>query len=245
MEPCGSGDIGDNNEDRPSVDLYRVPVRQPLGDGEVQADRYRLVYPDGPHDAEAVLVHPTTGRIYLVSKGILGGTVYAAPDPLDRNSVEPDGRGSGRCRVWSPTVRSSPTAGTSSLRTYGTAAVYTFPGLRPVDGFDLPAQEQGEAIAVDEAGRVFIGTEGTNTEVLQLRLPATVRAALGGIPAPTGSAPSSSPTPPAPAGDAADPTSDRATEDGDGVWIAGGVLLVILAGGLVVTASRRRSRRRQ
>jgi hypothetical protein len=133
------------------------------------------------------------------------------------------------------------------LRTYGTGAVYSFPGLRQVRSFDLPAQEQGEAIAVDERGQVFIGTEGSHTEVLQIELPALPGAQTGAQPGAPASAPSSAPDPAA-ADDAADPASDRATGDGagngDGVWVAGAALLLV-AGGVVLTASRRRSPRKQ
>jgi hypothetical protein len=143
-----------------------------------------------------------------------------------------------------------PGGGHLLLRTYGTGAVYSFPGLRQVHSFDLPAQEQGEAVAVDERGQVFIGTEGSHTEVLQIELPA-LRAQTGAQPGaqpgvPT-SAPSSAPAPAA-ADDAADPASDRATGDGagngDGVWVAGAALLLV-AGGVLLTASRRRSPRKQ
>jgi hypothetical protein len=243
------GDIGDNNADRPWVEVYRVPVRDPSGDREVAADRYRLVYANGARDAEALLVHPSTGRIYLVSKGILGGTVYEAPvrlEPGELNRMEPVGQVPGV--VTDGTFL--PGGRHLLLRTYGTGAVYSFPGLRQVHSFDLPAQEQGEAVAVDERGQVFIGTEGSHTEVLQIELPA-LRAQTGAQPGaqpgvPT-SAPSSAPAPAA-ADDAADPASDRATGDGagngDGVWVAGAALLLV-AGGVLLTASRRRSPRKQ
>jgi len=240
------GDIGDNNADRPWVEVYRVPVRDPSGDREVAADRYRLVYANGARDAEALLVHPSTGRIYLVSKGILGGTVYEAPvrlAPGELNRMEPVGQVPGV--VTDGTFL--PGGRHLLLRTYGTGAVYSFPGLRQVRSFDLPAQEQGEAVAVDERGQVFIGTEGSHTEVLQIELPALPGAQTGAQPGAPASAPSSAPDPAA-ADDAADPASDRATGDGagngDGVWVAGAALLLV-AGGVVLTASRRRSPRKQ
>ena len=236
------GDIGDNNNDRPAVDVYRVPVGPPRGDTEVDADRYGLAYPDGPQDAEALLVHPTSGRVYVVSKGILGGTVYAVPASPQQGTVN---RMSEVGQVPGLVTDGAffPDGRHIVLRSYGTAAVYTFPALRQVGRMDLPAQEQGEAVAVDDRGRVFLSTEGAYTEVLQILLPRKVRAALGdddptGLPSP------------APVAEAPDPTSDRLSADeGDGVWIAGGTLLVTLlvtlAGWLLFTASRRRSPRRR
>ncbi len=62
------GDIGDNAEKRPEIVVYRVP--EPLSKaGDVKADRtYRLTYPDGPHNAEALMVEPLSGDLYIVTK---------------------------------------------------------------------------------------------------------------------------------------------------------------------------------
>jgi len=233
------GDIGDNSSDRPAIDVYRVPFGRPRGDAQVDADTYTLVYPDGPRDAEALLVHPRSGRLYVVSKGILGGTVYAAPvamEPgtLDRMSVVGEVPGLVTDGAFLPDGRHI------LLRSYGTAAVYTFPALRLVGRMDLPAQEQGEAVAVDHLGRVFVSTEGAHTDVLQIALPGSIRTALGH--AGPDRVPSGSPAPPP---DGPDPASDRSVTERDGVWVAGGVLVVSVAGGLLFTASRRRSPRRR
>ena len=97
-------DIGDNAAGRASVGLYRVRP----GGGD--APRVELTYPDGPRDAETLLVHPVSGRAFVVSKSVFGGVVYAVP------SLAPGGRtgcgGSRRCLGWSPTGRSSPTGST-------------------------------------------------------------------------------------------------------------------------------------
>jgi hypothetical protein len=72
------GDIGDNRADRASVSVTRVSV---VG---VEPDNpsYELVYPGGPRDAESLLADPATGRLYVVSKGVLGGALYATPSRL-------------------------------------------------------------------------------------------------------------------------------------------------------------------
>ena len=46
-----------------------------------------MAYPDGPHDAEALAVHPRTGRVYVVTKGRNGGGVYALPEKPSRTGV--------------------------------------------------------------------------------------------------------------------------------------------------------------
>lgn len=72
------GDIGDNAKRRDEVVVYRVPEphvapndssstnESPRVTGS--ADVIRLRYPDGRHDAEALLVHPSTGDLYIVTK---------------------------------------------------------------------------------------------------------------------------------------------------------------------------------
>jgi hypothetical protein len=72
------GDTGDNDETRPEVELYRVP--EPIASTETATsdslnplltepvETMRFSYPDGSNDAEAALVHPWTGDIYVVTK---------------------------------------------------------------------------------------------------------------------------------------------------------------------------------
>jgi hypothetical protein len=72
------GDIGDNDETRGEVEIYRIPEptasaetasstsATPLGTEPVQTMRFS--YPNGSNDAETLLVHPWTGDIYVVTK---------------------------------------------------------------------------------------------------------------------------------------------------------------------------------
>src|SRR5262249_15360897 len=79
------GDIGDNLADRDDVTVTRVPVGR--GDRTVSATSYRLAYPGGAHDAETLLRDPRTGRLYIASKSVFGGTLYAAPNHLRADQV--------------------------------------------------------------------------------------------------------------------------------------------------------------
>lgn len=251
------GDIGDNGRRRLFVEVFRVEVPGDVGAG-ASAPRdaftapFRLAYPDGPHDAETLLVHPRTGRLYVVTKGLFGGTVYAAPRTLDPSAVNPlveVGEVSGLLTdgAFFPDGRHV------ILRGYGDATVYTFPGLEEVAGFPLPDQEQGEAVAVDQYWHVFISTEGSNTEVLEVLLPRGLRAALAAAPAsgvgestPTAS-PAPTPAAAAPAGTADDPARPHGWRGADGIvaWIGAAVLVGAFVLRLYLRASRRRSRRRR
>lgn len=61
------GDIGDNERKRPSVFVHRF--LEPGEDAKVgKVDSFELVYPDGPKDAEALVVDPSSGDLYVVEK---------------------------------------------------------------------------------------------------------------------------------------------------------------------------------
>jgi hypothetical protein len=62
------GDIGDNNAKRGSLTIYRVPEPDPAAERSPRAESMRLTYPDGPKDAEALVVLPN-GSLYIVTKG--------------------------------------------------------------------------------------------------------------------------------------------------------------------------------
>ncbi len=92
------GDIGDNLRRRETIIVYRFPEpvinsagisstkKQPLVTETSEA--IHLKYPDGKHDAEALVVHPATGDLYIVTKsaGRTSG-VYKAAAPLATSRV--------------------------------------------------------------------------------------------------------------------------------------------------------------
>lgn len=82
-EPClYIGDIGDNDSDRAHVTIYVTREPDEKNSDARRVDAWNLVYPDGPHDAETLLVHPCTGDVYLVTKtpDEATGAVYRVPD---------------------------------------------------------------------------------------------------------------------------------------------------------------------
>ncbi|TNM36405.1 WD40 repeat domain-containing protein [Nocardioides albidus] len=161
------GDIGDNAASRDHVEVARVPFGR--GEREVDAPTYQLAYPDGPHDAEALLADPATGRLYLVAKEFIG-RLYAAPERLDPdrpNELSEVGQVLGIATDGT----FSPDGERLVLRNYGQAAVYTWPELQRVAQVDLPRQQQGEGIAISEDGEVLVGSEGAGAEVLRVDLP--------------------------------------------------------------------------
>jgi hypothetical protein len=86
------GDIGDNNLIRAEYAIYRVAEPDELPSGgqstDIAYERFPFVYPDGPHNAETLLVHPATGRIFVVTKvGGVVATVYEYPLPPKAGEV--------------------------------------------------------------------------------------------------------------------------------------------------------------
>ncbi len=192
------GDIGDNSASRDSVEVALVRV----GRGEITGaeETYDLVYPQGPQNAETLLAHPVTGRLYVATKNVFGGTLLAAPKTLSDdgpNRLQPVGD----ALAIATDGAFFPDGKHLILRNYSQATVYTFPELEQVASFRLPRQDQGEGIAVVDDDTVLVSTEGQGTDVLRVRLPADARRALA--PADPSSGRSSSPTPgaqPSPSG---------------------------------------------
>jgi hypothetical protein len=225
------GDVGDNFGTRAALQVYDVQ--------EDAATRFDLVYPDGPHNAEALLAHPRTGRLYVVTKAVLGATVYAAPTTLDteeQNRLAEVGRVPGLVTdgAFLPDGRHI------ILRSYGSASVYTFPGLDEVGRMRLPAQEQGEGIAVGQSGAVLLSSEGAYSEVLRIVLPDQVARAAG-LPGPATEAPRPAEGTERPGGP---PPEAMSTQEGNAIWLGLGVLTVAVTGWLAFTVGRRRSPRR-
>jgi hypothetical protein len=79
------GDFGDNGMSRTNDALYRIVEPKidaaPFATKSVSADKIPFEYPDGQWNAEALLIHPTTGEIVIVTKGASPG-VYRFPATL-------------------------------------------------------------------------------------------------------------------------------------------------------------------
>jgi hypothetical protein len=81
------GDIGDNSRKRKFITVYRIEEPD-LKSQAKPATIFRFTYPDGPHDAEALMVHPKTGDLYIVIKTNDKAGVYKAKAPLGSVRLE-------------------------------------------------------------------------------------------------------------------------------------------------------------
>ncbi|WP_020574314.1 hypothetical protein [Actinopolymorpha alba] len=238
------GDIGDNQRARSSITLYRFREPDSFGDRRVQWSRFRLSYPDGPHDAEALLVHPQTGRVYVVTKDPRGGGIYAGPQQLASGVVNRLTR-----IADAPAMVTDgsfvPDGSAIVLRTYADAHVLSWPDAAEVRSFPLPSQRQGEGLTVSLNGeRIFVGSEGAGSTVLSLPI-----TGAGGVVTPTPSSSASASPRSTPA--TTPPAAPRDTENADSggtstlfgglpLWIPGLVLAVALLAGIVAFLPSRR-----
>jgi hypothetical protein len=227
LAPAGNGevwvgDIGDNQAARDSISVARVPVGR--GDTDVDPTSYVLTFPGGPRDAESLLADPATGRLYVVSKGVFGGAVYAAPRRLSPNQPN-------RLTEVGPVLGIAtdaaffPEGRHIIVRDYSSAAVYSFPDLTEVGRFDLPQQQQGEGIAVAADGTVYASSEGLHAPVLRIALPQRVLRVLE-APSPTTTAPqpTTTPTPVPGSGEGTELPGDDTSQRSAWGWALGGLV---------------------
>jgi hypothetical protein len=181
-------DIGDNELNRDFVVIYRV--REPdLSRDETTlqtapAEPFQFRYPDGRHNAEAIVVDPESGRMYVITKSEAGGCqVFRSPVPLklgEPMTFEPVASGPAAFTQWRR-VTSATTAldGTRiAIRNYFNAFE-----LRRAPGSDfesmfsatplpisLPLEQQGEAIGYTRDGKGLVTTsEGRGAALNLLR----------------------------------------------------------------------------
>ena len=81
------GEIGDNNAQYDTYQIYRLPEPANLQTPITQVERINFRYPDGPRDAEAMFVDPQTKDIYIISKREPNVHLYRLPYPQNVNEV--------------------------------------------------------------------------------------------------------------------------------------------------------------
>jgi hypothetical protein len=169
------GDIGDNlGGGWSEVWIYRFREPSQLRDTTVTPTRYTVRYADGPRDAESLMVHPKTGRVYIASKNQQEkGAVYAGPDELSPSGVNVFRRVA-RTEMEATDGAFSPDGTRLVLRGYMGGEMFrfrdgTFKALdTPVS---VPLTGQGESVAFTGDGRTLMcGSEGEGSSVVPLEL---------------------------------------------------------------------------
>ncbi|MCK7627542.1 esterase-like activity of phytase family protein [Streptomyces sp. RS10V-4] len=163
------GDIGDNlGGSWDHVWIYRFPEPATLRDATVTAEQFTVRYADGPRDAEALMVHPKTGRVYLASKKQGGGAaLYAGPARLTTTGSNTF-RKVAPVDLWVTDGAFSPDGTRLVLRSYFGARLYRWRDGRPEDlgAVPVPLQRQGESVTFTADGRTLMyGSEGRGSQV--------------------------------------------------------------------------------
>ncbi|MEU7282461.1 hypothetical protein AB0A69_27335 [Streptomyces sp. NPDC045431] len=168
------GDIGDNSSGWSEVWIYRFPEPTQLKDATLPATRYTVRYEDGPRDAESLMVHPKTGRAYIVSKKRSGkGALYESPTVLSPSGVNTFKRVAD-INVWATDGAFSPDGTRLVVRGYFEARAYRWRDGRPAEIGRRPAvplQRQGESVTFTLDGRTLMyGSEGARSRVVPVTL---------------------------------------------------------------------------
>ncbi|MFJ3954514.1 hypothetical protein ACIPXV_31500 [Streptomyces libani] len=163
------GDIGDNLGGSWShVWIYRFPEPKRLRDTTVTATQFVVKYADGPRDAEAMMVHPKTGRVYLASKKQGGGgALYEGPRQLTASGANTFRRVA-PVDLWVTDGAFSPDGTRLVLRSYFGSRIYRWQDGRPKDlgSVGVPVQQQGESVTFTADGRTLMyGSEGGDSAV--------------------------------------------------------------------------------
>lgn len=187
------GDIGDNDLVRKEIAIYRVLEPKPdalLSESTKKnpemteaAEKITLRYPGQKHDAEALLVHPQTGAVYIVTKEAIGNpTVYEAATPLSTTepitlkslgelkirslfggiitggSISPDGQHVALCDYFQAYELSLPAESQNFNDIWKQRLV----------SFNFGKREQGESITYRLDGQAVLGTsEGKRAQVVE------------------------------------------------------------------------------
>lgn len=163
-------DIGDNlGGSWSEVWIYRFEEPAKLRDTTVTPTRYTVQYADGPRDAESMMVHPKTGRVYIASKNDeKKGGVYAGPEELTTSGVNTFQR-VGRTDMWATDGAFSPDGTRLLLRSYFGAEMYRWTAEgrpEPIGTVRVPMQRQGESVTFTPDGRTLMfGSEGEGSDV--------------------------------------------------------------------------------
>lgn len=181
--PCEGGDclfiadVGDNTESRTDLSILRL-TEPAAADGHVEVERFPFRYPDGPQDAEALVVDPegrpviltkrrdATTRLYRIPL-LPGGSVADRLGTLDVFDLA-DG-------LVSAVTAADLSADGSALfvRTYGSGFVFRLPtkdlgapdrAIRSI--LPVAVEPQGESLAFDpKTGGALQVSEGKNAPI--------------------------------------------------------------------------------
>ncbi|MBI3203860.1 MAG: hypothetical protein HYZ29_20135 [Myxococcales bacterium] len=180
------GDIGDNPSARPNIKIYRVaePTVATTGPAATVTlggvETFTYTYPDGPHNAETLLVDPVTRDAFVVVKASSGKSpVFRAKSPLASGVLEKVGEltfGTAPLNGGATTTGGeiSPSGDAILIRTYSSLFLWRRgPGVsvpKALEGAPCPvpqhSEPQGEAVCFgSDAAGYYTVSEGAEQPI--------------------------------------------------------------------------------
>ena len=189
------GDIGNNTRVRDEFTIYRVREPQVSTENESSskkkplptesAEAIRFSYPEMRRDAETLMVHPSSGDIYILSKRLSGASaVYKLKSSFDLNKtnklekladfsvpaipngfltggdISPDGRRVVICDYFTAYELVLPDAAKNFDEIWKETPLT----------IELGAREQGESIAYSADGKsIFAGSENKKSPIIEVK----------------------------------------------------------------------------
>jgi hypothetical protein len=184
-------------------------------------------YSDGARNAESLIVHPKTGRVYIIDKKEDGGHLFEGPATLSSsgtNYFKPVAA----VDLWATDAAFSPNGQQLAVRGYLGGIYYDWNGgkIKREGRLDVPLQGQGESVSYSADGtKLLYGSEGADSPVQAED-------------APDGATSSSSKSP---SGSGSSASGD--SDGGSGSSVKIGALAVVAVGGALF-GLRRLTRRR-
>lgn len=188
------GEIGDNQSVRDEHAIFRViePKAGPENASSTKqqplltepADALRFTYPDSRHNAETLLVHPTTGDIYVITKRVSGpaGVYRLKADFGNTNAVKAEKVGV----ISVPAIPNgfltggdlSPDGKRLVICDYSAAYEFLLPenstDLNDIwsqepESIDVGSRKIGEAVTYSSDGNsIILTSEGKNTPIIEV-----------------------------------------------------------------------------
>lgn len=180
------GDIGNNNDKKNTLTVYKVAEPKVTEADKTSskkspkltesAEAIKFSYPDEIYDAETLLVHPSTGEIYVITKQMIGsaqvfkigtkvenvGSISVPSIPngfLTGGEISPDGTRIILCDYY---------AG-YELKLPKNTKNFDDIWKQEVTKIDLGEREQGESICYSADGkRIYAGSEKKNSPVIRV-----------------------------------------------------------------------------
>lgn len=163
------GDFGDNGHERTDIAVFRIPEPAPGDETTARPERFPFAYPDGPRDAEALIVLPGE-RLFIVSKGRRGPVaLYRFPPladaPLALERVHAFTPGVVQMPEMVTGATASPSGRWVAIRSYAFVDIHAADarGIATertarisLDALDEP---QGEGVAFAGEGELFLVSE--------------------------------------------------------------------------------------